>query len=153
MGILDQLVSISEEFVWQAPFNPQLHFRREYDCDRLLPDIGRRLVGVSFCAAPRRRQEHVSRRGAAPGWLVFVIMARPSNYPPSRHLLLERSHSQLTLSVPMQHMAGLAVRVGAGNGCGRAVGGCSLARISRSVRMRGDIRNGSLAMIRFNSAI
>ena len=108
MGILDQLVSISEEFVWQAPFNPQLHFRREYDCDRLLPDIGRRLVGVSFCAAPRRRQEHVSRRGAAPGWLVFVIMARPSNYPPSRHLLLERSHSQLTLSVPMQHMAGLA---------------------------------------------
>ena len=52
MGILDQLVSISEEFVWQALFNPQLHFRREYDCDRLLPGMSRRLVGV--CSASRR---------------------------------------------------------------------------------------------------
>ena len=32
-------------------FNPQLHFRREYDCDRLLRGIGRRLVGV--CSASR----------------------------------------------------------------------------------------------------
>ena len=46
--------------------------------------------------------------GSAPGWLVFVIMARPPNYPPSRARFLERSHSQLTLSVSMQHMAGRA---------------------------------------------
>src|SRR6266550_8528593 len=47
--------------------------------------------------------------GSAPGWLVFVIMARPPNYPPSRaRFSSNASHSQLTLSVPVQHMAGLA---------------------------------------------
>ena len=48
----------------------------------------------------------------------------------------------------------LTVPAGFGAGCGRgrAVGGCSLSRIARNVRTRGDSWKGSAAIVCFSSA-